>query len=467
MLEAVVEIKSDAGYNGALCTAGSNEFVSFFAFFGGAWQALGTAQVNVHDLKSVTPGKPVNYAVLRLSNVTSEACSALGAIPLRAILSWQTVPTGPDFVPVWGNILDTQIQPQIGAPLQSEQARLLRVGDVGVAGIKSSTNPSFPGDYLANATGVAEDCNNADDSPFGGDIGIEGDFTPKPSGAFNSITGAVLPGAHPIIYQAFVTPPSGPKFQLQNSFGIGVFPIDAPIATPEVGINQQVIPPYGPVSGAASTALYYTYYESAEGQLVNPRVVAYFEAGGLPEGNYIVELAGYVWGGSMYQPVPKVSQEFYVYNGYIPGKYSPEPTLDLTSAADCGNITVGDVITGQYSVTDEFFGIVTVAMTQVSIADMPIAMPTVYLSNANDGPQTVVYDGTNTDGVSGTFTIYTGAYDPNKDPLNNKQPNQTPLPACGYTIQLSAWDRALVDTTCSGHEGLEAVGFCLVAPKTN
>jgi hypothetical protein len=90
-------------------------------------------------------------------------------------------------------------------------------------------------------------------------------------------------------------------------------------------------------------------------------------------------------------------------------------------------------------------------------------MPTVYLSNANDGPQSVVYDGANTHGVSGTFTIYTGDYDPNKDLANNHQPNQTPLPACGYTIQLTAWDRALVNTTCSGHWSQEAVGFCLMA----
>ena len=256
-----------------------------------------------------------------------------------------------------------------------------------------------------------------------------------------------MPGAYPVIYQAFITPPSGPKFQLTNTFNIGVFPADAPILHPEVVIPQQVLAPYGPVSGGSATAVYYTYYESADGQLVDPRQIAWFVAGGLPEGNYTIEIDGFAWDGSMYQPMAPQSKTFYVYNGYIPGGNAPQCTLNLTSAADCGNITVGQTITGEYSVTDEFFGIVTVAMTPLS----GITMPTVILSNFNDGPESVVYDGTNTAGTSGTFTIDTSG-----------------LPPCGYTIQLQAWDRALANScegpNCTGHYGQAAQGFCLVAP---
>jgi hypothetical protein len=467
-LEAVISIKSNDGYSGSLCTAGSYEYVSFFAFFGGVWTALGAAQVNVHDLNSVTPGNPVNYAVVRVSNLTSEVCESLTSIPLRAILSWQIMPSGPDFIPFWGNVFNTYVQPQISAGIQGEHAQLLRVNDVGIIGIQYSVNPQLMGDYLANPTGVFGDCNDADNSPFGGVIAIECDFNPKPSSTFDPITGTVLPGTHPIIYQAFITPPAGPRFQLTNQFGIGVFPTNPPISDPEVVITQQASAPYGPVNGGVATAAYYTYYESADGQVVNPRVAASFLAGGQAEGNYTVEIDGFAWDGLMYQPMAPQSKTFYVYNGYVPGGNAPEDTLSLTSAADCGNIAVGDIITGQYSVTDEFFGIVTVAMTPVTLGGIPIAMPTVYLSNFNDGPESVVYDGANTYGTSGTFTIYTGNYDPNKDPTNNKQPNQIPLPPCGYTIQLWAWDRALVGTlggtNCEGHYSQEAVGFCLVAP---
>lgn len=68
-------------------------------------------------------------------------------------------------------------------------------------------------------------------------------------------------------------------------------------------------------------------------------------------------------------------------------------------------------------------------------------MATVYLSDANNGPESVVYNGTHTGGTSGTFTIYTGNYDPNKGPHHTGAPNHTPLPPCGYTVQLIAWDR--------------------------
>ena len=447
-LEAVIEIKLSSGFSGSLCTAGSHEYVSFFAYYGGVWNSLGTAQANVHDLTSVAPGKPVYYAVAKLSNVTSEMCEKLVSAPLRAILSWESVPTSENYVPVWGNVINTHIQPQIGAATEGESARILRINNVGLIGIASSVNPSLAGDYLANDDGIAGDCQPPynGDSPFGEEVFFEASFTPLPSGVFNAVNGTVLAGAHPVIYQAWITPPSGPAFQLINSFSVGVFPVNAPIGHPEVSMPQVAqLAIYGPVFGAAPTDLYYTCFESADGQLVDPRTVADFLAGAYPAGNYTFILKGFSWDGAMYQPMPVMSQSFYLYNGYQPNKGRPQVSIDLTSAPDCGNITAGATITGNYSVTDDFFGIVTIAMTQVYIEGVPISMPTVVLSGANYGPESVIYDGTNTHGVSGTFTIDT-----------------TGLPPCGYTIQLTAWDRALNGIHCYGNDSQEAVGFCLV-----
>ena len=67
-LAAVVEIKLNAGYSGNLCTAGSTEYVSFFALIEASWKNLGTGTVNVHDLAAVSPGNPLMYAVFRISN---------------------------------------------------------------------------------------------------------------------------------------------------------------------------------------------------------------------------------------------------------------------------------------------------------------------------------------------------------------------------------------------------------------
>jgi len=73
----------------------------------------------------------------------------------------------------------------------------------------------------------------------------------------------------------------------------------------------------------------------------------------------------------------------------------------------------------------------------------------VVLSTANDGTSAVLYDGTNTGGTSGSFTLSTAGMTP-----------------CGYTILLGAWDRALVSGNCSGHYNEMGVGFCLRAKAT-
>src|ERR1043165_3048406 len=52
---AVVTVKKSTGYSGSLCTAGSPEYVAFWADVGG-WQFLGMTAVQVHDLSAVPAG---------------------------------------------------------------------------------------------------------------------------------------------------------------------------------------------------------------------------------------------------------------------------------------------------------------------------------------------------------------------------------------------------------------------------
>jgi hypothetical protein len=438
MLEGIIQMKQSSGFSGGLCTPGSTEYVSFFAFFGGAWQDLGTAEVQVHDLSAVAPTRPISYAVFRVSNLTSMPCHDLTGIPLRAILSWQVRPTGPNFIPTWGNVLNTNVQPQIAAGT-SEALRLMRIGRVSVSGISDTSG-------LANPTGVAGDC-SGNDSPFGGSIIAEGDFIPKID-VFNHLTGVVLAGAKPIIYQAWVTPSAGPPFQLTNSFGIELYPPDA---TAGVFKTQTATPAPGPVLGGAAGALYYTYMES-DLQAVNPRTLAVFEAGGLSQGLYTLEIRGFKWNGVNYLPVPVQSQLIYVYNGYPHTELTvgggtisvqrPQVSITLLPPfADCGDAQVGDPITGTFSVTDDFFGSVSLRLVPITIGGVPQPSPPVILST---GGSSVSYDGSNTTGVSGTFTL-----------------NTTGMTPCGYTILLQASDRALVSSSCSGHYNERGVGFCL------
>jgi hypothetical protein len=237
-----------------------------------------------------------------------------------------------------------------------------------------------------------------------------------------------------------------------------VYPPSDP--TPPVVMTQSAQVAPGPVLGHAVTDTYYTYMESL-GQAVNPRTLAVFQAGGLSEGLYTMEVRGFEWDGasSVYVAMPTQSKAVYVYNGYQHLQpnglgqnitvFAPEVFLTLTNVGDCGNTPVGTVIQGSYSVTDEFFGSVSIELVPVTVGGVPQPAPPIILSNWNVPTNEVIYDGTNTTGVSGTFTLDT-----------------TGMTPCGYNIRLSAWDRALVNNSCSGHYNEEDVGFCLTAAKS-
>ena len=454
-LEAVVQLNLNAGYSGGLCSAGSTEYVSFFAFWGGIWHNLGTGTVNVHDLAAVTPGHPVNYAVYRISNLVEMPCEKLQGIPLRAILSWQTVPTGPDFAPYWGNVVNTFIQPIIGQGADGELLRLMRIGGVTIDRISGTTHLAYPRGIFDSAHGlpvIAGDC-SGDDSPFGGELIVEGNFLPKPD-VFDHTTGALLGGAKPIVYQAWATRTdiASPPSQLTNSFYIAAFP---PNAINPVTILQQALVAPGPVSGGLLTDVYYRYYES-DLQAVNPRTLAAFEAGGLEEGDYLIEVRAWSWNGVSYQPIAPLSKTVHVFNGYphteivcvtpttcLPTTLRrPEVTLTLTSVPDCADVTVTTTVVGSYTVTDRFFGSLGIALVPITIGGNPTFEPPVVVTP--DLGQAAAYNGFNTTGSHGTFTLDT-----------------TGMTPCGYNIELVATDRAIVDSHCYSHWNRIGVGFCL------
>jgi hypothetical protein len=135
-LEGIIEIKRPFGYLGDLCSGGSKEYVRFFIDWNGDGDFVdfsedaGVAAVAVHDIAEV--GKVhLCYALGRTFEARHASCQAPYIVKVRAILSWQQVPTGPSFIPVWGNVLEcwVQIRPnrrippvlvgQIDAPLAS------------------------------------------------------------------------------------------------------------------------------------------------------------------------------------------------------------------------------------------------------------------------------------------------------------------------------------------------------------
>ena len=460
MLGGVVEMRQSSGYSGALCDPGSTEYVGFWLYYGGAWHSLGMTHVQVHDLAGITPAHPVQYAVFRGVNVPEHLCQDIAGLPLRAILSWQTPPTDENYVPVWGNVLDTNIQPIIGDGSHiTERVRLMRVNSVGISGISSVAENVGLGAMigLADPTGDAQDCNNANDSPFGGPLFIEGDFTVRSDAYFDPVTGQVLLGAKPLRYTVQVegiSPLSAPVL-LTNPFGITAFPLNPPIGSPSTLITQQF--------AAANGLSAYTYYEGNI-QAVNPRTLAVWDAAGLAEGQYRITVTGYEWNGAAYMPLATGPQikDVYIYNGYphtelvlvglvpTPVPFQrPQVTLHITSAGgDCGDITVGDTLQGTFSVTDRFFGSLSIGLEPITVGGVPQHLNAVQITvggvvkpnGVSYGPQA------GTTGMSGDWSLPTLGMTP-----------------CGYTLVLGAWDRALVGNSCVGHPNQIGVGFCLRA----
>ena len=117
LLEAVIQIKQPAGYNGGPCQSGSYEYVRFFLDYGSGWEDAGFVAVHVNDIANANdcaqaPEKPLSFAASVQIQPKTKWC-AFPVLPMaRAILSWGAIPTAgdPTYTPVWGNKIDRHVQ---------------------------------------------------------------------------------------------------------------------------------------------------------------------------------------------------------------------------------------------------------------------------------------------------------------------------------------------------------------------
>jgi hypothetical protein len=118
-LEAVVAIKQSAGYNGGLCSTASLEYIRFFVDFkdGGGYRDMGLTSFKVADISDAPPGAqhPLKYmASIFLDDAKYRKytnCHTAVIPRVRAILSWNTVPTNdPEQTPHYGNVFEADIQ---------------------------------------------------------------------------------------------------------------------------------------------------------------------------------------------------------------------------------------------------------------------------------------------------------------------------------------------------------------------
>lgn len=114
-LTGIIRINKNSGYSGGACTAGSKEYVRFYIDYerNENWEDLGVVTFDAHNFDT-TNHSPLCYAVNLAFNPDKTKCCDDGAVlPIvKGILSWNNEPptNAPGFTPVWGNILDVNVQ---------------------------------------------------------------------------------------------------------------------------------------------------------------------------------------------------------------------------------------------------------------------------------------------------------------------------------------------------------------------
>jgi hypothetical protein len=141
----------------------------------------------------------------------------------------------------------------------------------------------------------------------------------------------------------------------------------------------------------------------------------------------------------------------------------PNPSLQITgyqsggvgpiiTAVDCATFTVGDVIWGNYSVSDAHLGCF---QLQAEPTTSPSSGFTVYDSAIST-----------TNPIPGNGECYPSGSIPTGSVSGNWSYNTAGLPPCGYTIQLLTSDRTMVSCVSGGWKNdSKFQGFCLVAPE--
>ena len=174
-------VKRPSGFSGGPCTAGSTEYVAYWADFGDdcTYSYLGTVQVNTHDFDKIPAGGLCYAAPLPVDlGAFRRGCDTPVVGRVRAVLSWGTPPstTDPDAVPHWGNRLDVHVQLRPGRPYDGT-ARFTIVGGVASASVDLASGRTLPGGALAvNGYPLPNDC------PFAGVVTLHGPLDPALAG---------------------------------------------------------------------------------------------------------------------------------------------------------------------------------------------------------------------------------------------------------------------------------------------
>jgi len=419
-LVGVLTVKLPYGYSGSLCTAGSQEYVAFWADWDNSGtfdEYLGTAAVNVHDLPD-TPAGGLQYAVSLPVNLAHrmKPCTAPQVARIRAILSWHVPPptSDPNYHPIWGNRVDTLVQIPVGESTSPGESKpfISAVGDMAVMDI----------DAAGYATGTAVTSGfQAKDSPFGGLVTIAGHIANAPN-----LSAGQTPFKYCVTYHKVGSP--GPAVPINNTFRITISQWDGAAWT-QYHQDQMV-------DGDA----YYTYREDLKitppadltQRFVEGFVLGKWYTGGLEDGLYEVQVTLKTPAGVFPSNVVRVRLDntrpgasVSITESVVGGTSSP--------AAPCGTFSPGCTIKGKFTASDSH-------PWKYSFT----VLPTDLYPNA----------------VSPSSQVYPALTAPGA--INEDwQLDTTDMKECGYIVYLNVWDRTIVNSGYMGWQHGASVGFCL------
>jgi hypothetical protein len=405
-LSAVVgtfTVKESSGYSGGLCSTGSLEYVAFWADWddNGTFETyLGTAAVTVHD--ETAPADGISYAVFLPIDLAAQQrpCGASHTAKIRAVLSWATPPstTNPSATPVWGNIVDAEVQLPVGQPVVGQVPFLSVVGSMAVIDI----------DSFGYANGVAVGPGfTAVNAPFAGSVSLAGHISNPPD-----LSAGVAPLRYGLRYRG-ESEPAAAFHEITNTFQVS-------LSTYTGGVFHEV-----DAMQSVDAAGLYSYREdltsngpSGDLTFVEGFLLGQWLPSALADGRYEVWMVAEI-GGSLVD-----SNHVWVQLDNTP------PTGHLAGTADHVFIDQGQTLTGDFDVFDAHLGSWSLGVIPAGFPDAPVP----FAGTANVAPGT-------------TFSLSTVSAVPG-----------------GYVLELSAVDRAIVNSGSIGQWFETALGFCVEQP---
>jgi hypothetical protein len=411
-LVGVIRVKKANGYSGGPCTAGSLEYVTFWADLDGNGSfetCLGTASVRVHDFNDI-PKEGLEYSVtlkVDLARYRKPCTQGAKLMRIRAIMSWQVAPpcANPNYVPVWGNREETIIHILPGRIIDGKFPILSSVGDIAVSDIIGSGFASG----IGIETGFV-----AQSSPFGGMINLCGKIVNGTAGTKYRVL--IKPnGAPDTSYVPLTNEPTGLRLTL--------------VTFPPLIINPNYIV-------HADALGYYPYEDYASDHFIDGNVLMRWFTGALEDGKkFDLRLDLSVDG----NPTNDINGN--VVTVHVDNK-APDVDLaiDLGVGGDCADFSLGTTFTGTFKALDEHFHSFSFQVLPTGPASGVLPVP-----------------------ASGTSVFAGGAVADPGLPAGTYTLNTAGMKPCGYALVLNVSDRANVNSGTARNYNTDSVGFCLKA----